>query len=251
MVIQLLESQHERQRRAAGATLSLMVHALLIALAVELTMEAAKQVERIMPERLVFAEVRQAEAPPAPPPEEVVKAPAPDQVVVQPSALPAKGFQVLVAPVTIPNTLPNIDFSKSMTNEADFSGRGVAGGIAKGVVGGVPTNKPTAVVEEATHAYLVTEVEKAAAPLPDVVPPRYPEMLRVAGIEGTVVAQWVVDTAGRADMATFRVLRSEHDQFSEAVRLTVSRMRFYPAEIGGRRVRMLVEQPFEFRLEKG
>src|SRR3546814_20030125 len=55
---------------------------------------------------------------------------------------PPQGFQVLTAPVKIPDMIPEIDLTKKLTNEADFSGKGVAGGIAAGVVGGTaPVNQ--------------------------------------------------------------------------------------------------------------
>ena len=47
---------------------------------------------------------------------------------------PPKGFQTLTAPMNIPDVLPDIDLSKKVTNEADFTGKGVAGGRGKGVV---------------------------------------------------------------------------------------------------------------------
>src|SRR6202008_1829523 len=60
---------------------------------------------------------------PKPPPQVVMKAP------------PPKGFQVLTAPIKIPDVLPEIALSKAVTNEQDFTGKGVAGGVAKGIVG--------------------------------------------------------------------------------------------------------------------
>ena len=62
----------------------------------------------------------------------------PPAVAVAPP--PPKGFQVLTAPINIPDKIPDIDLSKAVTDEKDFSGKGVAGGKANGVVGGVPTN---------------------------------------------------------------------------------------------------------------
>jgi periplasmic protein TonB len=46
------------------------------------------------------------------------------------------------------------------------------------------------------------------------------------------------------------VLRASHDAFGQAVRTALPRMRFLPAEIGGRKVRMLVQQPFAFALNR-
>ena len=104
---------------------------------------------------------------------------------------PPKGFQVLTAPIKVPDVLPDIDLSKKVTDEADFSGKGVAGGVAKGVVGGtapVNTDQP----------YFEFQVEKQVAADPGHRQPRYPDMLRSANVEGEVLAQFVVDTTGRA-----------------------------------------------------
>jgi protein TonB len=69
-------------------------------------------------------------------------------------------------------------------------------------------------------------------------------------VEGEVLAQFVVDTTGRADMSTFKVLKSSHELFTQSVRNVLPNMRFYPAEIGGRKVKQMVQQPFTFALTK-
>lgn len=81
------------------------------------------------------------------------------------------------------------------------------------------------------------------------VTPRYPEPLRAAGIEGSVLVRFTVDTAGRVDMATVKILSSTHDLFAAAVRDALARFRFEAAEVDGRRVPALAEMPFEFRLK--
>jgi periplasmic protein TonB len=81
------------------------------------------------------------------------------------------------------------------------------------------------------------------------VPPRYPEALRRAGIDGTVVVKFVVDTLGRVDMATVEVLSSSHDLFTIAVRETLAKVRFYPARVGERKVRAAAVMPFHFMLK--
>jgi len=63
-------------------------------------------------------------------------------------------------------------------------------------------------------------------------------------------AEFVVDTTGRVDMSQFKVLKSTHDLFVNAVKNALTSMRFYPAEIGGRKVKQLVQQPFNFSLTK-
>ncbi|HVE78324.1 MAG TPA: TonB family protein [Gemmatimonadaceae bacterium] len=233
----LLESKPKKERTLGQALVSTVVHTALIALAVYATAQAGQQVlDKPKEEKVEFAEVKPEEPPP---PEE--KPPPPPDVTVAPP--PPKGFQVLTAPVNIPDVIPDIDLTKKVTDEADFSGKGVAGGVARGVEGGtgpVDTDQP----------YFEFQVEKVAAQAPGSVAPAYPEMLRSAGVEGTVLAQFVVNTEGKAEPETFKVLKSDHEMFTQAVRNTLPRMKFYPAEVGGRKVKQLVQQPFVFKLAK-
>ncbi|MEJ7813081.1 MAG: energy transducer TonB [Gemmatimonadaceae bacterium] len=76
-----------------------------------------------------------------------------------------------------------------------------------------------------------------------------PEHPREGGrkLSGEVVAQFAVDTAGLADMSTFRTVRSAHPLLAEAVRSAIPQFRFAPAVLGGRKVKQLVQQRFIFR----
>jgi|GEM_PF-2646769 len=76
----------------------------------------------------------------------------------------------------------------------------------------------------------------------------YPPELKLNGITGTVLAQFVVDTLGRVEEGSFKVLRSTHPGFTAAIRDAVPAMRFNPAEVAGKKVRQLVQQPFVFAL---
>lgn len=233
----LIETKAKNQRRAGGMALSAVLHAVLITAAVYGTLQAKEQLEKPKAEKVEFVEMKKKDDPP--PPKEEPKPPPPEVVVKAP---PPKGFQVLTAPIKIPDVLPDIDLSKKVTNEEDFSGKGVAGGIAKGVVGGTP--QPI----NNDQTYYEYQVEKQVSPTPGNSPPRYPDMLRSANVEGEVTAQFVVDTSGRAEMSTFKVIKSSHDLFTNAVRNALSNMRFYPAEVGGRKVKQLVQMPFQFSL---
>jgi periplasmic protein TonB len=244
MLIQLLETGHAPQRRAAGAMTSVMVHGALITLAIQLTTTAVREVDRVRAEHLVMAGVSE----PAKPESEEPPPARTEVVVVQPRLMPAKGFQVLTAPIHVPTALPDIDLSKGVTDEADFSGRGVAGGFARGVIGGVVTDVPPRL--ENGGAYLITEVERIAEPYPGNPVPRYPDSFRAAGIEGSVTLLFVIDTTGRADLSSIRVRHTDSDLFTASAREALERSRFRPAEIGGRKVRMLVEQPFVFALDR-
>src|SRR3712207_5375499 len=81
------------------------------------------------------------------------------------------------------------------------------------------------------------------------VPPQYPMALREAGKTGSVIASFVVDTAGRAEMATFAIARLEGDVgFARAAEHAVRQMRFAPARVHGRKVRQRVALPISFSL---
>jgi len=73
-------------------------------------------------------------------------------------------------------------------------------------------------------------------------------MLRTANVEGDVLTQFVVDTLGKADVNTLRVLRSSHDLFTRAVRDLLPQLNFSPATVDGRKVKQLLQMPFTFRL---
>jgi len=234
----LIESKAARQRRAGGTLMSIAVHAVLITAAVVATLHASQGMDKPKAEKVEFLQVKKDEPPP---PKEQPKPPPPDVVMKAP---PPKGFQVLTAPIKIPDVLPDIDLSKKVTNEEDFTGKGVAGGIAKGVVGGTPTP-----VND-NQTYFEFQVEKQVSPYPGNPNPRYPDMLRSANVEGEVLAQFVVDTTGRADMGSFKVLKSTHDLFTNAVKVALPNMKFYPAEVGGKHVKQLVQMPFQFNLTK-
>jgi protein TonB len=92
------------------------------------------------------------------------------------------------------------------------------------------------------------QVERQVGLLPGAPLPRYPEALRSAGIEGQVVAEFVVNELGRAEADSVRFVRSDNVLFEESVRNVLQRMRFTPAQIGGRNVRQLVRVPFVFTL---
>jgi len=228
----LIETKPKKPKTLKGMAISVFTHIVLIGGAVYGTLQAKEAIEKPRQEKVEFLEMKKDE----PPPPKQEEAPPPEIVAAPP---PPKGFQVLTAPIKIPDVLPEIDLTKKITDEADFSGKGVAGGIAKGV-GNAPVDR----------TFFEFEVEKQVSTAPGSQPPRYPDMLRSANVQGEVLVQFEVDTTGRANLATFRVLKSTHDLFTASVRNALGQMRFYPAEIGGRKVKQLVQQPFNFTLTK-
>jgi TonB family protein len=74
--------------------------------------------------------------------------------------------------------------------------------------------------------------------------------LRKANVEGEVMAQFIVNEGGLVDSATFLVVRATNEGFANAVRASVSSLRFSPALVGGHPVKQLVQMPFRFDLTK-
>jgi protein TonB len=232
----LIESKAQKSKSAKYNALSTMLVFSLIGSAAYATQQVHQINEKTKQEDVKFVDVKKEEPPP---PKEEPPPPPPDQPAVNP---PPKGFQTLTAPIKIPDVIPDIDLSKKVTDEADFSGKGVQGGVAKGVVGGSgPVNDNQALFE--------FQVDKPAQQIAGTGRPNFPEALRAAQINGEVQAEFVVDTLGRAEMKTFKVLKATNDQFASAVRSALPAARYLPAEAGGRKVRMVVQQAFQFNLQ--
>jgi protein TonB len=233
MFNQLLESKAKKQKMAGGTTFSIVLHTVLIAAAVYATARAGVKDEKAKAEKIQFVEMKKE------PPKVPDKPPPPKEVVVKPP--PPKGFQVLRAPVKIDIKIPEIDLSKAITNESDFSGKGVKGGTGNGVVGGIANTNQT---------YFEFQVEKPAEMLQDSPKPKYPSVLESSGIAGEVQAQFVVRSDGKADMESFKVLKSTNELFTQSVKNVLPRMHFSPAMIGGKPVNQLVQQSFQFAVPR-
>ena len=233
MFNQLLESKPKKEKMAGGTVFSIVLHTVLIAGAVYATARAGVKDDKAKAEKIQFVEMKKE------PPKVPDKPPPPKEVVVKPP--PPKGFQVLRAPVRIDIKIPEIDLSKAVTNESDFSGKGVKGGTGTGVVGGVANTNQT---------YFEFQVEKPAEMLSDSPKPKYPSVLESSGIAGEVQAQFVVSMSGKADMDSFKVLKSSNELFTQAVKNVLPRMKFSPAMIGGKPVNQLVQQSFQFAVPR-
>jgi len=229
----LVESKPKKTKSRGGTIFSFIAHYGLILFVIYTSAQAAQQDDGPKQEKVDFVEVKK---------EEVVKKeePPPPELVAAPP--PPKGFQVLTAPVEIPNVLPDIDLTRRVTNEADFTGKGAAGGFSTGVETKTPVKE--------NETYFEFQVEKPVMQAPNSPTPQYPDILRQAGVEGEALVSFEVDSTGRAVPSTFKVIRTTHELFATAVKNALPRMRFIPAEVGARKVRQLVQQPFSFAITK-
>ncbi len=264
-MMRLLESKktNKKGRSLSGTISSVILHVLVIFLAVFATANAGiRKSDHVKAEKLNFVEIKKNDPPPPvkkepPPPPKKVEAPkpkVPELRIEMPKVetpAPPKGFKVLPPPVNIPTNLPTIDLSKAVTNENDFSGKGVAGGSANGVKGGTgkegDTGKDAGKKEEEHGPYMEFQVEKPVAKIGGEAP-EYPNSLKDQGIEGQVLAQFVVNESGRYEPGTLKIMSSSNPAFSAAVKDALPRMRFSAAQIGGKKVQQLVQMPFQFHI---
>ena len=144
--------------------------------------------------------------------------------------------------IDIPTTLPSIDATAS---EAPTTfGRPHSGGNnAIGTGDGLGSGDIHDVMDR-------LQVDRPVVALAGMRTPRYPESLRAAGVEDTVLATFVVDTLGRIESASVDITQASHAQFATAVREVLSSAKFRPAELGGHRVRQRVALPFVFSLSR-
>lgn len=111
-----------------------------------------------------------------------------------------------------------------------------------------PRRTPTPHVDG--QPYFESQVEKPVEVKAGSKWPAYPPDLRDNKVEGVVLAMFVVNEDGTVDMNSFKTLKSDHAKFEAAVREAVVNMQFTPASIGGKPVKQLVQQPFQFSLSR-
>lgn len=110
-----------------------------------------------------------------------------------------------------------------------------------GSPGGSPTGSPD------TDVYVPLMVDEPPELL-SAPPPVYPPLLRLAGISGRVRIEAVVDTAGRVEPNSARIVDATDPAFGTAALASVRVALFRPARMYGRAVRVRVQLPVEFAL---
>lgn len=98
----------------------------------------------------------------------------------------------------------------------------------------------------ADTVFSVLQVDRTVERYDGSAAPVYPSDLLAVGTQGQVRTSYVVDTTGRVDMETIRVMSSDDPRFTESVRTALGQMLFRPAKKAGKTVRQLVEQKFRF-----
>jgi len=226
MLDSLIESRHARDGRSAfgGGAASVLVHSTLVAVAVYSTLHAGLPREQLR----VVGRIELPAVPGAP------RRPAQNLVGLP---LPPRPLRLAVSPVVPPVIPPP---SSEPFDPGRFSGIDSDSGLLPGLRAPGPATPSSPV-------YAATVVEERPERIggPE---PRYPEILRQAGIEGQVVVECVIDTLGRAERGSIRVLSSTHVLFEAPAREAVAASVFRPARLDGRPVRVRVQLPLTFRM---
>jgi TonB family protein len=173
---------------------------------------------------------------------------------------------IYVAP---PPRVPPTEGSTEQLKYVDAAPVGDGSGFARGSFGaeqakqvGILSPQPGDLGTEKTNSvdqrqftsydtvFTIAEVDSAVAVDPSSAAPAYPAALLKLGVEGSVMVRYVVDSMGKADIATLQIVRATRIEFAVAVREALPFMRFTPAKMGSKSVPQLVEQPFNFRIQK-
>ena len=80
-------------------------------------------------------------------------------------------------------------------------------------------------------------------------PLEYPPALQHAGLQGRVTVQAVIDTLGRAEPASLKVIAHPNAAFDESARAYVLHAVFRAARVKGRAVRVLIKVPVDYRIQ--
>lgn len=230
----LLESRATRSRRTGGTVASTLAHAALVAGAITLTTRSGG------------ATVSPSDQPIERPPVFVTPRAAPPETKVRPptSSVPTiEPVRRLPTIDHVPDVVPpvDVDLKVRIATDDEIARGPIASPNGSRSGSGGLGRAPEGVLEE-------RYVDRAPRILGTPIQPAFPTSLRERGIGGHVAVQFVVDTLGRAEPGSMRVVEASDPQFAQSVRAVLPRYRFSPGEVGGQKVRTLVHLPFDFTL---
>ena len=221
----LIESRKKGEgKKALGVgAISLMLHTVIIGGAVVATLTAGSgDASTKVDTQMVFLNQQQEQKQDQPPPPQL--------------DMQLKGFQTVIAPTDIPTNIPPVNLQEHF-DPRDYSGVGVEGGVATGIVPGADQVLSADVVQE--------KPERLSSPVLN-----YPPLLKQAGIEGRVLIQAIVDTTGRVERNSLRVMESANPGFDQSARDVVLKSLFRPGRVYGHAVRVLIQIPVDFKIQR-
>jgi len=124
-----------------------------------------------------------------------------------------------------------------------FNARGLDGHMSQ-----VDAACPPGGEGRADQVYAEATVDERAE-IVSAPPLEYPPALRHAGLQGRVTVRAVIDTLGRAEPASLKVITHPNTAFDQSARAYVLQAVFRPARVKGRAVRVLISVPVDYRIE--
>jgi TonB family protein len=210
VVLTLLESKWKtgKKRLFGVGFASLAIHSAMIAGVVYATLHAAPRDDQgRMNTTVVLLAPQEQQKAAEPPPVQLADA--------------LQGFQTVAVSAQIPTDMPPVDLQQRF-DPKDYSGSGVEGGGASG-----------------NEVYAEALVEERPALL-SAPAPVYPALLKQAGIQGRVILPAVIDTTGRVEPASVRIMKSPNPAFDQPTKDWVLKALFRPARLHGRSVRVFI-----------
>jgi protein TonB len=232
MFQQLIESNVVRRPRVGSSSLSMAGHAALIAAAIAATATTRARVEEVVEPRVAYVSVPK-------PPETLMSSRSDTPSASATAAATQSTTPALHLDAEIVVGIPPIDLTRPFSSADDWTQRGSSAhrsGTSTGL------DSP----DEAVAIHSAEQVDKAAMMAPGAPTPAFPEVLRAAGLSGSVMMEFVVDTTGRVEPGSLRLVQADHELFALAVQAVIPRLRFLAAEVRGRKVRQLVRLPVRF-----
>ena len=158
--------------------------------------------------------------------------PPPDPVPLRPVPVPtAPIIQQVITTVPLPGPIPDVPGLPQPTVEP----------------GPIVPPEPLGPVESGADPMRAELLQDPPVLLTAPVP-EYPRRLREAGIQGQAIVEAVVDTLGRVESGSLRVVHADQADFEASALASIRAALFRPARVLGRPVRVLVRVPVSFRL---
>jgi periplasmic protein TonB len=180
---------------------------------------------------------------PQPPPPQPHPQPAP-----QPTAAPVQP-EVVPDRLPAPTTPAPVDVTPGPVTDGPqtpTSGDGDGPGIGPGPSVGPPGPSVVPTVEESVPLVLTAEMSKPV-PLHPILP-RYTEVARRAGTQGTVIVEAIIDEKGNA--TNVRILRGLPMGLDRSAVEAIQQTRFKPAMIGSRPVKVYYNLTVTFTIQR-
>lgn len=229
---------------AEAFSVSVVLHVLVAMGAIWVTLNPVEKIiakeDILIP--MIVQEQAQHELPPPPPPPDGQKPISLDEI--------PKGFQTLSMPTIIPPDIPPPTAGPEI-NEADFSGEGREGGLAKGRAD--PSSTRVVTAEDLVSApsftpYTVAPALRNRSEIEQLLVRMYPPMLRDLNMGGVVMMWILVDERGQVRTTQVKESSGLPPLDSAAVKVS-KRMVFTPAQNRDVKVPVWVALPVNFRVQ--